>query len=222
MLGKNETKNELAGVNGKVDFTLLDARATFADLEKLCDVAYKNQYYSVCVNPCNVEYVSGYISKNLNGELKVASVVGFPLGANTIEAKVFETKQAIQDGADEIDVVVNIGRAKNGDFEYVKNELTKIKKAAKNHVVKAILETCYMDENEIVKLCKVCMRAKVDFVKTSTGFGTGGATPEHISLMKKTVAGKCQVKASGGIRTREQAIELINLGADRLGTSRII
>lgn len=222
MLGKNETKNELAGVNGKVDFTLLDARATFADLEKLCDVAYKNQYYSVCVNPCNVEYVSGYISKNLNGELKVASVVGFPLGANTIEAKVFETKQAIQDGADEIDVVVNIGRAKNGDFEYVKNELTKIKKVAKNHVVKAILETCYMDENEIVKLCKVCMRAKVDFVKTSTGFGTGGATPEHILLMKKTVAGKCQVKASGGIRTREQAIELINLGADRLGTSRII
>ena len=222
MFGKKEEVNELAGVNGKVDFTLLDARATYADLEKLCDVAYKNQYYSVCVNPCNVEYVSGYIKRNLNGGIKVASVVGFPLGANTVESKVFETKKAIQDGADEIDVVINIGRAKNGDFDYVKNELAKVKKVAKEHIVKAIIEACYMDENEIVKLCKVCVKAKVDFVKTSTGFGTGGATPEAVSLMKKTVAGKCQVKASGGIRSREQAIELINLGADRLGTSRII
>ncbi len=222
MFGEKKIKSELADVNSKVDFTLLDSRATFADLEKLCDVAYKNQYYSVCVNPCNVHYVSGYISKNLGGKLKVASVVGFPLGANSTETKVFETKEAIKNGANEIDVVINIGRAKNGDFDYVKDELSKVKKAAKNNIVKAILETCYFDENEVVKLCKACMRAKVDFVKTSTGFGTGGATPEIVSLMKKTVAGKCLVKASGGIRTREQAIELVNLGADRLGTSRII
>lgn len=222
MFGKKETVTEIAGVNEKVDFTLLDARATFADVEKLCDVAYKNQYFSVCVNPCNVKYVSGYISKKLQGDLKIAAVVGFPLGANTTECKVFETKQAIADGADEIDVVINIGRAKSGDFDYVKNELAKIKRAAKNHVVKAILETCYLDENEIVKLCKMCVKAKVDFVKTSTGFGTGGATVEHVALMHKTVAGKCKVKASGGIRTRETAAQMINNGADRIGCSRIL
>lgn len=222
MLGVKKTKSELAGVNGKVDFTLLDPRATYADLEKLCDVAFKNQYYSVCVNSGNVEYVSGYIKRNLNNGLKVVSVVGFPLGANSVETKVFEAKKAIQDGADEIDVVINIGRAKNGDFEYVKNELAKIKKVAKKNIVKAIIETCYLDENEIIKLCKVCIKAKVDFVKTSTGFGVGGATVENISIMNKTLQGKCLIKASGGIRSREQAIELINMGAERIGTSRII
>ena len=222
MLKKKDRVIEFAGVNERVDFTLLDARATFADIEKLCDVAYKNQYYSVCVNPCNVKYASGYITKKLQGGLKVASVVGFPLGANTVDCKVFETKQAIADGADEIDVVINIGMAKSGDFDYVKTELSKIKKVAKNHVVKAIIETCYLDENEIVKLCKVCVKAKVDYVKTSTGFGTGGATVEHVALMHKTVAGKCKVKASGGIRTRESAAQMINNGADRIGCSRIL
>ena len=223
MFGKKTTNfSELAEVNKKIDFTLLDARATLADLEKLCDAAYKNQYYSVCVNPCNVEYVSGYIKRNFDDALRVCVVVGFPLGANTAEVKVLETKKAIQDGADEIDVVVNIGRVKNGDFSYVKNELSKIKKTAKNRIVKAIIETCYLDENEIVKVCKACMKSGVDFVKTSTGFGTGGAVPEIVSLIKRTVGDKCMVKASGGIRTREQAIELINLGADRIGTSRVL
>lgn len=209
-------------VSSKVDFTLLDARATYADLEKLCDVAYKNRYYSVCVNPCNVSYVSGYIAKNFSDSLKVVSVVGFPLGANMIDTKVFEAKQAIQNGAHEIDVVINIGRAKNGDFDYVKNELLKIKKAIKKVPLKAIIETCYFDENEIVKLCKVCVAAKVDFVKTSTGFGIGGATISNVALMKKVVAGKCFVKASGGIRSREQAVEFLNYGADRIGTSHIV
>ena len=222
MFGKKESGTLVAIINDKVDFTLLDARATYADIEKLCDVAYKNQYYSVCVNPCNVKYASGYISQKLQSDLKVASVVGFPLGANSIECKVFETKQAISDGADEIDVVVNVGRVKSGDFDYVKNELVKIKKAAKSHIVKVILETCYLDENEIIKLCKICVKAKVDYVKTSTGFGTGGATVEHVELMHKTVAGKCKVKASGGIRTRESAVQMINAGADRLGCSRIL
>lgn len=209
-------------VNSMVDFTLLDPRATFADLEKLCDVAYKNQYFSVCVNSSNVEYVSGYISKNFSNELKVVSVVDFPLGASTIDSKIFEAKQAIQSGADEIDVVVNIGRIKSGDFVYVKNELTRIRKAAKKKIVKVIIETCYLDDNEIVKLCKLCMKCKIDYVKTSTGFGTGGAQPEIISLMKKVLNGRCLIKASGGIRLKEQAIDLINLGADRIGTSYII
>ena len=222
MFSKKNNSTELADVNSKVDFTLLDPRATASDLEKLCDVAYKNQYYSVCVNPCNVSYVSGYISSNLNNGIKITSVVGFPLGANSIETKVFEAKQAVQSGADEIDVVINIGKAKDGDFNYVKEELSKIKKSLKKHIVKAIIETCYLDENEIIKLCKICAGAKVDFVKTSTGFGTGGAFPEHISLMKRVLEGKCKIKASGGIRSRQQAINLINLGADRIGTSHII
>lgn len=215
-------KNDIVNLNFKIDFTLLDARATKIDIEKLCDVAYKNQYYSVCVNPANVLYAKGYIAKNLNNALKVCCVVGFPLGANLTETKIFETKKAIENGADEIDVVVNIGKAKEGDFAYVKSELLKIKKQAKRKVVKAIIETCYFDENDIVKLCKMCAQAKVDYVKTSTGFGTGGADFKVVSLMKKELAGKCKIKASGGIRTREQAIELVNLGADRIGTSRIL
>jgi deoxyribose-phosphate aldolase len=160
--------------------------------------------------------------KNFENSLKVCSVVGFPLGASSTQTKLFEAKNAIVDGADEIDVVINIGKAKEGNFAFVKDELSKIKKQAKRHIVKAIIETCYFDENDIIKLCKVCMQAKVDFVKTSTGFGTAGATEQNVSLIKKIVAGQCLVKASGRIRTREQAINLINLGADRIGTSHIL
>ncbi len=219
---KNIIKENTIDLNSKIDFTLLDPRATVSDLEKLCDVAYKNRYYSVCVNPCNVAYVSGFIKKYYADSLKVCSVVGFPLGANKLETKMFETKEAIFDGADEIDVVINIGRAKQGDFSYIKNELSKIKKIAKKHVVKAIIETCYFDDNDIVKLCKVCMQAKVDFVKTSTGFGTMGATENVVSLIRKNIAGKCYIKAAGGIRTRAQALRLVDLGADRIGTSHVL
>ena len=209
-------------VNSMIDFTLLDARATKADIEKLCDIAYKNQYYAVCVNPCNVAFAKGYIVKNFEGNIKVATVIGFPLGANTTEVKCFEATEAIKNGADEVDVVINVGKVKEGDYAYVKNELSKIVKAAKKHVVKAILEICYLDENEIIKLCKVCVNSKVDYVKTSTGFGTGGATEDAIKLISGEVKGKCKIKASGGIRTREQAVNLINLGASRIGTSRIL
>ena len=209
-------------INSCVDFTLLDARATKSDLEKLCDVAYKNEYYAVCVNPCNVSFVKGYILKNLNGALKVASVVGFPLGANSTMIKCQEARECLADGADEIDVVINIGKAKEGKFDYIKNELKKIKKIAKNQVVKVIIETCYFDKNEIIKLAKICMAAKVDFVKTSTGFGTAGATAENVKLIYDTVKGVCKIKAAGGIRGREQAMLMINAGADRLGCSHII
>lgn len=218
---KNESQQVL-NLNEKIEFTLLDARATCSDLEKMCDVAYKNQYGGVCVNSGNVEYVSGYVKKNFDGVLKIVSTVGFPLGATSVDVKIAEAKKALQDGADEIDVVINIGKAKNGDFDYVKNELAKLKKTAKRHVVKAIIETCFFDENEIVKLCKVCIKSKVDFVKTSTGFGMGGANFETVSLMRKVLAGKCKIKAAGGIRTREDAIQFVNLGADRIGASRIL
>ncbi len=214
--------NSILNLNSMIDFTLLDARANFSDLEKLCDIAYKNEYYSVCVNPANVSFVSGYIDSALNGNLKVVSVVGFPLGANSIETKVFEAKQAIADGADEIDFVVNIGMVKSSEFDYVKNEIIKIRKATKKRILKVIIETCYLTENEIIKLCGICAKTKVDFVKTSTGFGTGGATENVVSLMKSALKGKCQIKASGGIRTREQAVRLCELGANRIGTSHIL
>ena len=150
MLRKNSlTATELADVNSKVDFTLLDARATESDLEKLCDVAYKNLYYSVCVNPCNVKYVSGYILKTLQGNLKIATVIGFPLGANSTDVKVFETKTALQDGADEIDVVINIGKAKNGDFDYVKKYADKVIMLDKAVVAKGKPEEVF--ESQIFK-----------------------------------------------------------------------
>lgn len=213
---------EVVLINRLVDFTLLDPRANLADIEKLCNMAYKNEYYSVCVNPCNVAFAKGYILENLNDKLKVVTVIGFPLGANVTEVKLAETKQAIVDGADELDVVINIGRAKDLDYSYIKQELKQIKKIAKRHIVKAIIETCYFDENEIIKLCKICVEAGVDFVKTSTGFGTGGADKKIVQLMHEVVQGKCKVKAAGGIKTREHAAELISAGADRIGTSSLI
>lgn len=219
---ENEINFKTNSVNSKIDFTLLDARATFLDLEKLCDIAYKNSYYSVCVNSCNVFYVKEYILKNLNNALKVCSVVGFPLGATSIDVKCEETRGAIADGADEIDFVINIGRLKSGDFEYVKNEIQKIRKVAKRRVLKVIIETCYLDENEVIKICNICAKCKVDYVKTSTGFGIGGATKNDISLLYKILNGRCKIKASGGIRTREQVVDFINLGSERIGVSHIV
>lgn len=215
-------QEKIYDLNSKIDFTLLDARATFSDLEKLCDIAYKNKYYSVCVNPCNVSYVKGYISKNFNSEVKVCAVVGFPLGANSIDLKIAETKQCIDDGADEIDFVVNIGRIKSGDFEYVKRELSVIRKVAKKKVLKCIIETCYLTDDEIVKISRLCAKCKIDYVKTSTGFGTAGADEKVLSIILNEIKGKCLVKASGGIRSREQAIKYLNIGADRIGTSRVL
>ena len=219
---KIEFKSESVKVESMVDFTLLDPRATESDLEKMCDIAYKYSYYAVCVNPCNVAYVKGYIHEKLNNSLKLVSVVDFPLGAGTTESKVFEIKEAIKNGADEIDCVVNIGKIKQGKFEYIKSELKKIRRAAKNKILKVIIETCYLNKNEIVKISKICVQCKIDFIKTSTGFGTGGVTEEDVSLIKEVTKGLCKIKASGGIRTREHVARLINLGVNRIGTSHII
>lgn len=213
---------KIYNLNNYIDFTLLDARATSFDLEKLCNIAYKNKYYSVCVNPSRVSFVKGYIVKKLSNDLKIVSVVGFPLGSNTIEIKCAEAKQSILDGADEIDFVVNIGKVKEGDFEYIKNELSRIRKVTKNYTLKCIIETVYLTKDEIVKMCKLCVKCKMDFVKTSTGFGTGGANKDEVKLMIDTVNGECLIKASGGIRTRESAIEFLNMGVKRIGTSRVL
>lgn len=220
-ISKNNS-NEIVNLENLIDFTLLDPRATENDIEKLCDIAYKHSYYSVCVNPCNVSYAKGYINKNLNGKLKVVCVVGFPLGANSTNIKVAEAKEAICNGVDEIDVVINIGYLKQGKFDYIKNELKKLRKITKNIIIKAIIESCYLDKNEIVKISKICMQTKIDFIKTSTGFGTNGAELENIKLIYQTVKGVCKIKASGGIRNREQAIDFVNAGVDRIGTSHII
>lgn len=209
-------------VNSIIDLTLLDPRATVVDIEKLCDIAYKNQYYAVCVNPCNVLFARGYILKNFEGALKIVCVVGFPLGANESTIKIQEAKQALAEGADEIDVVINIGRAKSLDYDYVKQELKILKKIAKKRIVKAILDTCYFDENEIIKLCKLCVSAGVDFIQTSTGFGTSGANEDVLNIILNETKGKCLVKASGGINSRELAVHYANIGCGRIGTSAVI
>ena len=151
--------------------------------------------------------------------LKITSVVGFPLGAMSTEGKIAETEAAIRDGADEIDMVVNIGRVKSGDIDYVERELSLLRKASEGHVLKVILETCLLTKDEIVKLCKLAEVAGADFVKTSTGFSIKGATPEDVALMRKSVSERVKVKASGGIRSYKDALLMIECGADRLGVS---
>lgn len=203
-------------LNKYIDHTILKAVATPKDIEKLCDEAMKYNFYSVCVNGSYVEKCA----KILNGtEVKVAAVIGFPLGAMSTSAKVFEAKDCIANGASEIDMVINVGMLKAGEFSYVEDEIRKIKEAIGENVLKVIIETCYLTEEEKVKACELSLNAKADFVKTSTGFGTGGATEEDVALMKKVVGNNAKVKASGGVRSYEDAIKYINLGAERLGTS---
>lgn len=216
---KKEIAPDITSAQSVVDYTILDPRATQKDICNAINIAIKNKYYGICVNPCNVDYAKGYINQKAVDEFNLIAVVGFPLGANTIQTKVYEAKQAIADGADEIDVVINIGKAKEGDYGYIKSELSRIVRGSRGRIVKAIIETCYFDKEEIINLCKVCLKAKVDYIKTSTGFGTGGATPEVVNLIATTVAGKCGIKASGGIRNAKQAEDLIRAGATRIGTS---
>ncbi len=210
---------EITNLQSVVEFTLLDPRATTKDIYACCNIAIKNHYHAVCVNGYNVRTASDYLAQKAITDVCVVAVVGFPLGANSLQVKLAEAKQAIADGAAEIDVVINIGAAKDGDYDYVKNELSRIVRSSRGRVVKAIIETCYFDRDEITKLCKACCKAKVDYIKTSTGYGVGGATPEVVTCIAESVGGRCGIKASGGIRTAKQAEELIRAGATRIGTS---
>ena len=203
-------------INKFIDHTILKATATKEDVKKLCDEAKEYGFYSVCVNGANVEYAFSQVK---DSDVKVAAVVGFPLGAMATDTKVFEAKKAIEDGASEIDMVINIGALKDKDYGLVENEIRKIKKAIGSNVLKVIIETCYLTDDEKVKACELSVNAKADFVKTSTGFRTGGATFEDVELMKKTVGDKVEVKASGGVKDLETAKKYIELGATRLGTS---
>ena len=204
------------GLNKYIDHTILKATASSSDVQKLCEEAIEHEFYSVCVNGC---YVADAKQLLQGTDVKVAAVVGFPLGAMTTAAKVFEAKEAVENGASEIDMVINVAKLKDGEFDYVENEIRLIKEVIGDNVLKVIIETCYLTDEEKVKACELSLVAKADFVKTSTGFGTGGATYEDVKLMKSVVGDNAKVKASGGVRDKETAQKYVNLGAERLGTS---
>lgn len=201
---------------GMIDHTLLKANASKQEILKLVEEAREHSFASVCVNPYWVKLASEQLKDT---QVKVCTVIGFPLGASAPEAKAFETAQAVADGAGEIDMVINIGALKDGDDEAVRSDMAGVVKSAQGKLVKVILETCLLNEEEIVRACTLAVEAGVDFVKTSTGFSTGGATIEAVSLMAKTVGPKFGVKASGGVRSLEDAQAMIQAGATRLGTS---
>lgn len=204
-------------LNKYIDHTLLKASAIKTDIIKLCEEAKAHNFFSVCVNSC---YVSLAKEELKNTNIKVCSVIGFPLGAMSTNAKVEETKQALIDGADEIDMVLNIGFLKSKDFDAVWKDIEAVKNTMPNKVLKVILETCYLDDLEIIKASELAINSGADFIKTSTGFGSGGATINHVKLMKSVIAsGKTKIKASGGIRNTKTALDYINIGVERIGTS---
>jgi deoxyribose-phosphate aldolase len=203
-------------INRLIDHTLLKPEATREQILKLCEEARTHHFFSVCINPFNVPYAVAYLK---GCDVSVCTVIGFPLGANTTEAKVFETKQAIKDGAHEIDMVINIGAIKNKDWDYVKQDIKAVVNAAESKIVKVILETCLLNDVEKIKACEMATQAGARFVKTSTGFSTSGATLEDVQLMKRNILPAMEVKASGGIKDLASAKAFIAAGATRLGTS---
>ena len=199
-----------------IDHTVLKATTTSKEVEKLCLEAKEYGFYSVCVNGCFVKECKELLK---DSDVKIAAVVGFPLGAMTKTAKVFEAREAIANGANEIDMVINVGKLIEGDSKYVEDESREIKEAIGKNVLKVIIETCYLNEEQKMLACELSLNANADFVKTSTGFGTAGATFEDVILMKKMVGDNAGVKASGGVKSYETAEKYIELGATRLGTS---
>lgn len=207
--------NTLASI---IDHTILKPDANWEQIKKLAEEALTYGFFSVCVNPSWVKPVAQLLREKNNAPV-ICTVVGFPLGANTTEVKIYETKLAIQDGANEIDMVMNIGALKSGNLILVEEDIRRVVLTAGERIVKVILETCLLSAEEIVLACQLAERAGAKFVKTSTGFGSAGATLEHVKLMKKSVSSNVKVKASGGIKTKQVAEEMIAAGADRLGTS---
>ena len=203
-----------------IDHTVLKAFSTKEDVIKVCNEAKEHGFFSVCINPTHIELAK----KELEGSnVKVCTVIGFPLGANTSEVKAFETKDAIAKGAHEVDMVINIGALKDKNYDLVYNDIKAVVDAANKEVlVKVIIETCYLTDEEKKIACELSVKAGADYVKTSTGFGTGGSTPEDIKLMRDVVGPNIGVKASGGVRTTEDAIKVIDAGASRIGASASI
>lgn len=203
-------------LNKYIDHTLLKADASQEQIETLIEEAKKYDFASVCVNPTWVNFAAQALKAT---DVKVCTVIGFPLGANTPELKAFETSDAIQNGADEVDMVINIGALKSRNFDLVERDIRAVVEAAKGTLVKVIIETCLLTDDEKVKACQIAQKAGADFVKTSTGFSTGGATVEDVALMRKTVGPDMGVKASGGARSYEDALAFIKAGATRIGAS---
>lgn len=202
-------------VFSKIDSTLLKQTASSQQICALCENAINNRFAAVCVQPCHV----ALCAKWLNGSnVKIATVIGFPMGANTSAVKAFEAQDAVNNGADELDMVINIGLALEGNWEAVQSDIEAVVRASGGKCVKVIIETCFLNDEQIVKACQAAVAAGAQFVKTSTGMASGGATVENVSLMKKTVGDKCLVKAAGGIRSFADCQKFIEAGADRIGT----
>ncbi|MGD9887044.1 MAG: deoxyribose-phosphate aldolase [Bacilli bacterium] len=199
-----------------IDHTLLKAFATTDEIKTLCAEAKEFHFKGVCVNPCFVALARSILQET---DIEVCTVIGFPLGANSTATKVFETKDAVKNGATEIDMVINIGKAKEHDYQYLEKEISEVVKAASGKLVKVIIETCYLTDEEKSAVCEAATRAKADFVKTSTGFGTAGAVYSDVELMKAHIAPSMGVKASGGIKTKSDFEQMVKAGATRIGTS---
>lgn len=202
----------------KVDHTLLTQTATWEEIKQICDDGIKYGCASVCIPPSYVKQASEYVE----GKIAVCTVIGFPNGYHTKEVKVFETKDAILNGAAEIDMVINIGDLKAKKYEEIESEIRALKEACQDKILKVIIETCLLTEEEKIKMCEIVTNAGADFIKTSTGFSTSGATFADVELFKKHVGENVQIKAAGGIASLDDAEKFISLGATRLGTSRIV
>ncbi len=200
------------------DHTLLLQGSTWDEIKTICDDAVKYKTASVCIPPCYVKQASEY----MGGRIPVCTVIGFPNGNMTTATKVFETEDALKNGAEEIDMVINIGMLKAGNHDYVLNEIKEIKKACGDHILKVIIETCLLTDDEKIKMCELVTKAGADYIKTSTGFSTSGATFDDVKLFKEHVGENVKIKAAGGISSLEDAEKFMELGADRLGTSRIV
>ena len=202
----------------RCDHTLLKQEATWAQIKEVCDDGIKYGCASVCIPAAYVKQANDYVGNNL----KICTVIGFPNGYSTTEVKVFETEDAIRNGADEIDMVINIGWAKDGRWDELLEEIRSIKASCQGRILKVIVEACLLTREEKVKLCQIVTQAGADYIKTSTGFSTGGATREDVALFKANIGPDVKIKAAGGIRTLQDAEDFIALGADRLGTSAIV
>ncbi len=204
-------------LNSYIDHTNLKPEAQIDEIKTLVDEAVANNFYSVCVNSTYVKDIKAY-----NEDVRIAAVVGFPLGAMATRAKAYEAKCAVEDGASEIDMVIPIGRLKDKDYAYVLDDIRACKEAIGDRILKVIIETCLLTDEEKIKACELAEEAGADFVKTSTGFSTGGALVSDVKLMKETVGDRLEVKASGGIHTRQEAMDMIEAGASRIGASKSI
>lgn len=201
-------------IANKIDHTMLKPEATTETIRRYCKEAKEYGFASVCVNTYHVPLVAEELKDT---DVKTCCVVGFPLGAMSTDAKAFEAKHAVEEGAEEVDMVLNIGAVKDGNYDFVKEDIAAVVEASKPAIVKVIIETCLLTDEEKRKVCLLSVEAGAAFVKTSTGFSTGGATPEDVRLMRETVGDRAQVKASGGIRTPEDAKKMLEAGADRIG-----